>query len=152
MIIYEGSLVFPYSLCGNVHRKEQDNRDSVLPGKYKDRQPILRSAKPPGPGALRPTIEFHPLVDPGQCHKCRDKVLYCNNELIGIITRVGERWTLWRIRDYGRPPDRADLAMYEEYMEHLVDFSSLHDAKKYVRGPFSDMILLENELGKRKTD
>lgn len=96
-------------------------------------------------------IKLHSLMDVECHHKCKDKGLYYGDELVGAIIRVGEKWSVWRIRDYCQPLDRADLAMYEEHMEHLTDFESLHDAREYVRGPFSDMILLEYELWKGKT-
>ena len=67
---------------------------------------------------------------------------------MGAITKVGDRWSVWKIRDHGQPMDRANLAMYEEQLEHMEEFKSLHDAKEYVKGPFCEMILKECESRK----
>jgi hypothetical protein len=116
--------------------KHRHSRSVALPEKCRR----LRS--------FRNTLEFHSLVDPTHCHKCRDKGVYYDDELVGAVTRVGERWTVWRIRDFSQPMDRADQAMYEEWMEHMADFGSLHKAREYVRGTFCEVILREYEARK----
>ena len=94
--------------------------------------------------AVPDKLELHSFIDLDHCRRhCPDMGVYHRNELVGAITRQEKRWHVWRIVDAGQPNDRADLAMYEEQMKHMGDFSSLHEAKEYIRGPFCDIILDE---------
>jgi len=105
--------------------------------------------KPSGGEGSRPSpgeLELHSFVDLDPCHRCRDKGVYQGNELVGAITRQGKRWHVWRIIDACQPTDPPELAMYEEQMQHMGDFGSLHDAREYIKGSFCDMILKEYAL------
>ena len=107
-------------------------------------KPSGREVSGTNPGELK----LHSLIDLDHCHRCLDKGVYLGNELVGAITRQGKRWHVWRIVDAGEPMDCAELAMYEEQMNHMGDFGNLHDAREYVRGSFCNMVLGELELRK----
>jgi hypothetical protein len=92
---------------------------------------------------MRESLELHSFIDLAQCQKCGDKGVYYGHELVGAVARMGDHWIVWRIKDYGQPMDRANLAMYEEHLEYMRDFDNLHDAKEYIKGPFCEMILRE---------
>jgi hypothetical protein len=117
--------------------KDENEQSAGLHGR--SRQP--RSKKAP--------LELHSLIDLSHCQKSGDKGVYYGNELVGAVARMGDQWTVWKIKDYGQPLDRANLAMYEEDLERMCDFKSLQEARKYIRGPFCEMILKELESRKR---
>jgi hypothetical protein len=128
--------------------------DEERPGEESPRGAVSRDAtrgSGPRTAGNRPRrLELESFIDLAHCRRCGDKGIYCRDELVGAVTRTENRWQVWRILDFGRPLDRAELAMYEERMSRIAAFDSLHDARRYIKGPFCEMVLRELESKEKK--
>lgn len=84
------------------------------------------------------------MTELGRCSQERDMGIYVNNVLAGAITHSdNDGWHVWRLIEACEINCASELKMYMDRLCHMATFTSLKNARTFVKGPFKRYVLAE---------